>query len=89
MLIGVIGFIEAKHKKKRFAFLLAVRPLAVVCGAEFESCHFDQISTVIMIRSRIVKAVLVFYSKALIYKAFSCFYELVECPYQNYKDSFY
>ena len=35
--------------------------------------HSDQKSTVIMIRKRIVNAVLVFYSKALIYKAFSCF----------------
>ena len=35
-----------------------------------ESRHFDQISTVIMIRNGIVNAVLIFYSKALIYKAF-------------------
>ena len=57
--------------------------------AEFKSCHPYQISTVIMIRKRIVKAVLVFYSKALIYKTFSCFYGLVECQYQNYKHYFY
>ena len=41
--------------------------------AEFKSCHSDQLSTAIMIRSCIVKAVLIFYSKALIYKAFLCF----------------
>ena len=39
-----------------------------------ESRHFDQISTVIMIRKRIVKAVLDFLGEALIYKAFSCFW---------------
>ena len=58
-------------------------------GRRFESCHSDQKSTVIMIRNRIVKAVLVFCLKALIYKAFSCFYGLVECQCQNYKPSFY
>ena len=42
-------------------------------GRKFKSCHSDQKSTVIMIRNRIVKAVLVFYSKALVYKAFLVF----------------
>ena len=37
-----------------------------------------------MIRNRIVKTVLVFYSKALVYKAFSCFLERDKYPYQNY-----
>ena len=45
-------------------------------------------STVIMIRKSIVKAVLIFYREALIYKAFSCFYGQDKCPYQNYKHSF-
>ena len=37
---------------------------------EFESRHSDQISTAIMIRNGIVKAVLIFYLKALIHKPF-------------------
>ena len=44
-----------------------------VRSGEFKSSYPHQISTVIMIRKRIVKAVLVFYSKALIYKAFLLF----------------
>ena len=52
------------------------------------SCHSDQTSTTIVIRNGIVKAVLVFYSKALFYKAFSCFYMWDKCPYRNYKVSF-
>jgi len=39
-------------------------------GHKFKSCRASQISTAIMIRSGIVKAVLIFCSKALIYKAF-------------------
>ena len=31
-----------------------------------------------------LKAVLVFYFKVLIYKAFSCLYGRDKCPYQNY-----
>ena len=52
-------------------------------GRTFKSCHSDQISTVIMIRNGIVKAVLVFYSKVLIYKAFSCFWQLVEFQHKR------
>ena len=44
-----------------------------VNSCRFKSCHPHQISTVIMIRNRIVKAVLVLYSKVLIYKDFPCF----------------
>ena len=40
------------------------------CGRWSGSSHSDQISTAIMIRNGIVKAVLVFYSRALIYKVF-------------------
>ena len=47
-------------------------------GCKFKSCHSDQISTAIMIRNSIVKAVLIFCSKALIYKAFLWFWLLVE-----------
>lgn len=39
-------------------------------GRKFKSSHSDQKSTAIMIRNGIVKAVLIFYSKALIYKVF-------------------
>ena len=46
--------------------------LCVVATRLKSSCP-HQISTVIMIRNRIVKAVLAFYREALIYKAFSCF----------------
>ena len=42
-------------------------------GRRFKSCHSDQISTVIMIRNGITIAVLIFYFKALTYKAFCCF----------------
>ena len=38
-----------------------------------DPCHPHQISTVIMIRNRVVKAVLGFYREALIYKAFLVF----------------
>ena len=50
---------------------LSVCGIAAVSGAT--SSHPHQISTAIMIRNGIVKAVLVFYSKALVYKAFLCF----------------
>ena len=52
---------------------------------ESDSPRLHQKSTVIMIRKRIVKAVLVFCREALIYKAFSCFYKRDTYPYQNYK----
>ena len=51
---------------------------STVVSRRFKSCHLDQISTVIMIRKCITIAVLIFYSKALIYKAFSCFGSKVE-----------
>jgi hypothetical protein len=42
-----------------------------------------------MIRNGIMIAVLVFYSKVLIYKAFSCFLGLDKFLYQNYLVLFY
>ena len=62
---------------------------SVTQGVQIRGIYCDQKSTVIMIRKRIVKAVLVFYREALIYKAFSCFQCQDKCPYQNYKFSFY
>ena len=48
-LFGVRGYrIETS---KEATLLLAVRPLAVVCGAEGESCHSDQKKTVILIQN--------------------------------------
>ena len=53
-----------------------------------KNCVCSQISTVIMIRNRIVKAVLIFYLEALIYKGSPCFNDRDKCPYQNYTVSF-
>ena len=69
--------LDAISRKKLYPFAWGGR------GRKFKSCHSDQISTVIMIRKRIVKAVLVFCFKALVYKAFSCFEGLVEFQHNS------
>ena len=64
----VFGTESARNEQKRLE-KRSINSLGPGCR-EFESRHSDQISTAIMIRNGIVKAVLIIYLKALIYKAF-------------------